>query len=583
MKNRTLSQALFRPVAVATLGILLLASLLYYYLIGKTISSSFNDRYQATQTLFAENVRNDILIGSYAEVYKKCQNFFESKVVESIEVIASDKTIICSFNRLSNSKKLKIITQIFFDDNQREAAGTVSVEYSQKLLFDLRRQTLTIVFTTIAVLIVLLMFLIRKVSNTITSPITELSNLLKSGSIENLLQEGSFSNKSQVIEVEILYSETESLARRVQKYQADLVKRKTQETYSKLASQLAHDIRSPLVALNVAIESSDLSSEISHIALSAIGRIREIADNLLKASKSTEAFAENLTPNLIWPLIEAIVSEKRLEFSNWKNLDFKLTCDQRAISAFVKLQKPVFLRIMSNLINNAVEATQGKNLITINLQLTEQGVIRVEVIDCGKGIPAEKLALLGQEGITFGKSDGNGLGLYHAIKTIKTWNGQISIESKVGIGTSVSIWLPQVEAPKCLASNLDLKSKDRVIVLDDDPSIHEIWKKKFLEHQVDNELFHFTNVDEFLSWRNNGNTMNNKYLLDHNISEGGKTGFDLIEFHGLQEESILVTNSYEEQFVIERCEFSRIRLLPKILLPVLPINKQVPEKNIKDA
>jgi signal transduction histidine kinase len=99
--------------------------------------------------------------------------------------------------------------------------------------------------------------------------------------------------------------------------------------------------------------------------------------------------------------------------------------------------------IISNLINNSAEAMDQNGFISVSLEKEDENLL-LEIRDNGKGIPKEILPQLMQEGASFGKKDGNGLGLYHAKKSIESWGGQIQIRSTVGVGTTVSIKLPIV-------------------------------------------------------------------------------------------------------------------------------------------
>jgi Histidine kinase-, DNA gyrase B-, and HSP90-like ATPase len=65
----------------------------------------------------------------------------------------------------------------------------------------------------------------------------------------------------------------------------------------------------------------------------------------------------------------------------------------------------------------------------------------ITVSDDGAGIPQEYLNDLGSKRITFKGGANRGVGLVHAFKTIKTWDGKIAIESKVGLGTRIKLKL----------------------------------------------------------------------------------------------------------------------------------------------
>jgi signal transduction histidine kinase len=60
-------------------------------------------------------------------------------------------------------------------------------------------------------------------------------------------------------------------------------------------------------------------------------------------------------------------------------------------------------------------------------------------MDNGKGIPADVLSRSGEEGFSFGKSNGNGLGVHFAKRKMLEWGGDLQISSHAGRGTMVSL------------------------------------------------------------------------------------------------------------------------------------------------
>jgi signal transduction histidine kinase len=68
--------------------------------------------------------------------------------------------------------------------------------------------------------------------------------------------------------------------------------------------------------------------------------------------------------------------------------------------------------------------------------------VRIEVVDTGRGIPAKYLDKVFEPYFTHGKPDGTGLGLALAKKIVEDHKGRIDIESKEGVGTTVTICLP---------------------------------------------------------------------------------------------------------------------------------------------
>ena len=74
--------------------------------------------------------------------------------------------------------------------------------------------------------------------------------------------------------------------------------------------------------------------------------------------------------------------------------------------------------------NNAVESiVSDQGIINMSLFEEDQNVV-IQITDNGKGISADLIAKLGKLGVTYGKLNGHGLGLFHAKNTIESWSIQ---------------------------------------------------------------------------------------------------------------------------------------------------------------
>ena len=95
--------------------------------------------------------------------------------------------------------------------------------------------------------------------------------------------------------------------------------------------------------------------------------------------------------------------------------------------------------ILSNLVGNAIK--YGRDNGTLRLHATlHEGRLHIEVADSGIGIRSENLSLLFQEFFREKRSetrdiDGNGLGLAIVKRLVERVNGQIEVESTLGVGT----------------------------------------------------------------------------------------------------------------------------------------------------
>ncbi|OGR66624.1 MAG: hypothetical protein A2X31_04705 [Elusimicrobia bacterium GWB2_63_22] len=252
-------------------------------------------------------------------------------------------------------------------------------------------------------------------------------------------------------------------AYRVAIYEAELFAEKLKAAYdtirsqtrlaalSALAAQVAHDIRSPLAALDTALKDvTGLPEEKRELISAAAGRIRDIADDLLKKNRQGAVepplAAGQLAPQLLPGLIVPVIEEKRLQYRGAAGVAIEMAFAAGASGLRARVDPAGFGRLLSNLVNNSVEALERGGRVAVGLA-RRGSLAAITVRDDGKGIPAELLGRLGGRGETHGKAGGSGLGLYHARTAVEAWGGSLAISSEPGKGTTVTISLPLSELP----------------------------------------------------------------------------------------------------------------------------------------
>src|SRR5262249_24230574 len=146
-----------------------------------------------------------------------------------------------------------------------------------------------------------------------------------------------------------------------------------------------------------------------------LARIREIVADLDR--KSLEAGTEGeASVRRVVPVVKSLLSEKRAQYQERVDLSIQDDLPARSSELFSRFDVTDFKRALSNLIDNAIEASTGKdNLVSISVEEAEKGIF-VRVKDRGAGIKPEILPRLMSPGATFGKPGGSGLGLFQARK-----------------------------------------------------------------------------------------------------------------------------------------------------------------------
>jgi anti-sigma regulatory factor (Ser/Thr protein kinase) len=286
------------------------------------------------------------------------------------------------------------------------------------------------------------------------------------------------------------------------------------------------------------------------------------APTLIPTGHSIPGF--RMRTHLLSSLIEEIITERRMQFRARTDIQIESNLGPASYGLFATIDPVEFKNALTNLIINSVEASNHGGQISVEMQSTAGGFIEITVTDKGCGIPEEILPRLMRKGASFGKSNGHGIGLYHARKAIESWNGTIRIDSTPDKGTRVFILLPKAEPPEWFVPELKVTPNTEVVVIDDDPSIHEVWKERLNGIR----LHHFQSPDSVIAWhqaRADTTAAESLWLVDYEFIGNSKNGLELIELLGVQQRSVLVTSHFDDRDVLEGCKRSSVRMLPKTL------------------
>jgi len=110
----------------------------------------------------------------------------------------------------------------------------------------------------------------------------------------------------------------------------------------------------------------------------------------------------------------------------------------------VRVLSGQFVDTLENMIRNGIEAIDTSGSVTIKATRRDQEWIAIEIQDTGCGISPENLPKV-FEMFSTTKPDGMGFALWQARTVIESLGGSISVDSKVGEGTTFTILLPPAE------------------------------------------------------------------------------------------------------------------------------------------
>ena len=244
--------------------------------------------------------------------------------------------------------------------------------------------------------------------------------------------------------------------------EAELVQAAKMESLHQLVSGVAHEINNPIGAIS---SNNDISSrtivKIKEILTEELKENRQLSRTL--AALETVNQSSEIASERVAKIVANLRSFVRLDEAEWQVADIhegidnalalmemepefknriKVTADYGDIPR-IYCSPSSLNQVFMNLFKNAFEAIEGEGEIQIRTS-AQQGYVKIEISDTGKGIPAEDTNRIFDPGFTTkGVKVGVGLGLSICHKIIvDEHKGHIGVSNELGNGTTFTIMLP---------------------------------------------------------------------------------------------------------------------------------------------
>lgn len=212
------------------------------------------------------------------------------------------------------------------------------------------------------------------------------------------------------------------------------------ELVGSLAASTAHEIRNPLTGIKGLVQL--LSEKYQNpedqfyfqIINEEINRINEIASEFLILGKPTVLKTERIDLRKILHDIEPFIKSE----ANLIQIQYEYLLAPEPI--YIECTKDQIKQVILNITKNAFESMERAGKLTVKLDHdAKHGIL--EISDTGHGIAEAELNKIFDPFYT-SKDNGTGLGLAVCKRIIHSFNGNITIHSQVGKGTTVIITLP---------------------------------------------------------------------------------------------------------------------------------------------
>lgn len=210
-------------------------------------------------------------------------------------------------------------------------------------------------------------------------------------------------------------------------------------------ANVSHEMKTPLAVMQnygTLLQSRELSEEkrleYAKGVTDASRRLSEMMTNILKLNRleNQQIYPETAEFDLGEQLCECLLQYE----SVWENKNIEIETD---ITEDVRVEADAELLylVWNNLFSNAFKFTDEGGRVSVSLTATEHHAI-VKVKDTGCGMSAEVGAHIFEkfyQGDTSHSARGNGLGLALVKRVIDIMQGEIGVESAVGVGTTFTV------------------------------------------------------------------------------------------------------------------------------------------------
>ncbi|MBQ23138.1 MAG: two-component sensor histidine kinase [Flavobacteriales bacterium] len=280
------------------------------------------------------------------------------------------------------------------------------------------------------------------VSQYMTKAISEIALKMKQTRLDKRNSKIKINARSK--EVKSLVESYNNMVDMLDKNVKELSKSNKEQAWREMAKQVAHEIKNPLTPMKLSVQSferdfrndkknKDKVEDFSQTIIQQIDTMSSIASAFSNFAEMPTQQGEKLN------IVKAV--RLSLEIFKEKHIVFESNEDK----IIINIDRPQIVRIMTNLIKNAVQACENTNSPSIKVSIKKMSkTVSISVKDNGNGIPLNIRKNIFEPNFTT-KSGGMGLGLGMVKNLVNSYEGKIDFESKVNKGTTFKITFPTLD------------------------------------------------------------------------------------------------------------------------------------------
>jgi len=331
----------------------------------------------------------------------------------------------------------------FIKDPRFKPIGVIGVPYLQDNTFqdeELKEflKRLSVVYIFILIIAVTIAYFLSKY---ITKSLEYVSEKMRKTTLEKSNERIILKNTSE--EISKLIESYNSMIDQLEESAVKLAQIERKSAWREMAKQVAHEIKNPLTPMRLTVQSFEYNFDPSDSEIKQ--KLHEFSETLIQQIDTMSSIASAFSNFAQMPTQKKeelnVVEEVKKDLNIFQESYIYYLPKKEEIQA--KLDKIQLSRVVTNLVTNSIHALSGIENPKIEIFISDdvQNVI-IKVKDNGKGISKENASKIFEPKFTT-KSSGMGLGLSMVKNIIEAFNGEISFESELKVGTIFTVTLPK--------------------------------------------------------------------------------------------------------------------------------------------
>jgi signal transduction histidine kinase len=362
---------------------------------------------EAQLVAFAKAFRNEILAGEYKNAELQMRSLLHLKESESVKVLDPEfhelfedgelrswpKNLKQTHVQWVGFNRLVVVKPIYFDQEGQNLFGFIALTRSPIIDWTLLFSVLISLLLVQSLFVYLHQAGVTKVGSLLSEQLSALRN--------------NFESHLKGDETQMKVAEIEAVRGAFAKVRDEIDSLK--EGGDKNLRQIAHDIRSPLSALAISLQTlKEVPKPTKDLMNAAFLRMSAIAEEILTQNQKSES--NGIDSQKLASSINSLLREKQATFPD-RYFQEEIKLDARLEG--LNVSELELMRVLSNLINNAVEASPKNTPVLLSVE-NDSSTLTIRICDQGPGMSEMQISkiLKGEKFTT--KSAGHGLGLSSA-------------------------------------------------------------------------------------------------------------------------------------------------------------------------